>query len=106
MSYDRQCPSCGGFCGRGGCEQEPVAWMCSDESMTHKDYTRFARTKNELWNIPVYTTPPTRKPLSYDEACTYIALHIRGGPESLEMLSQLIDLIRAIERAHGIGGNE
>lgn len=34
MSYDKQCSSCGGFCGRGGCkrenvkpEPEPVAWI-------------------------------------------------------------------------------
>jgi hypothetical protein len=25
MSYDRQCPSCGGFCGRGGCKVENVS---------------------------------------------------------------------------------
>ena len=24
MSYDRQCSSCGGFCGRGGCKRENV----------------------------------------------------------------------------------
>lgn len=51
----------------------------------------------------LYSAPPARKPLSYMEACTFIALNIEGGAESLEMQSQLVDLIRAVERAHGIG---
>lgn len=78
-------------------EQEPVAWMCSDESMTHKGYTRFARTKNELWNIPVYTTPPPRKPLTDAEIFNTAADYYEGyGFKALEFA-------RAIERAHGIG---
>jgi len=74
-------------------EQEPVAWMCSDESMTHKGYSRFARNKNELWNIPVYTTPPTRKPLT-DEEIDNLELPPNG--------CTMRELVRAIERAHGI----
>jgi hypothetical protein len=41
-------------------EQEPVAWMCSDESLAHKGYERFSRNCQGAWNIPVYTTPPQR----------------------------------------------
>ena len=53
----------------------------------------------------LYSEPPVRKSLSYMEACTFIALNIEGGAESLEMQSQLVDLIRAVERAHGIGSD-
>ena len=37
-------------------KQEPVAWMCSDESLLHKGYSRFSRNCEGAWNIPVYTT--------------------------------------------------
>jgi hypothetical protein len=39
-------------------KQEPVAWMCADESLVHKGYSRFLRNCQGDWNIPVYTTPP------------------------------------------------
>lgn len=35
--------------------QEPVAWMCSDESLVSKGYERFSRNCEGAWNIPVYT---------------------------------------------------
>lgn len=106
MIYDKQCSSCGGFCGRGGCKREnvkpePVAVVTSqtgDPAITmswHHEPALPIGTK-------LYAAPPARKPLSYMEACTFIALNIEGGVESLEMQSQLVDLIRAVERAHGI----
>lgn len=36
--------------------QEPVAWMCSDESLVSKGYSRFSGNCEGAWNIPVYTT--------------------------------------------------
>lgn len=48
-------------------QQEPIAWMCSDESLVSKGYSRFSRTCEGEWNIPVYTKPqapqaaPTRE---------------------------------------------
>lgn len=38
--------------------EKPVAWMCSDESLVHKGYSRFSRNCEGDWNIPVYTAPP------------------------------------------------
>jgi hypothetical protein len=38
-------------------EQQPVAWMCADEGLAQKGYSRFSRTKGGAWNIPVYTHP-------------------------------------------------
>ena len=86
-------------------EPEPVAVVTSqtgDPSITmswHHEPALPIGTK-------LYTTPPTRKPLSYMEACTFIAFNIENGAESLEMQSQLVDLIRAVERAHGIKPTE
>lgn len=37
--------------------EEPVAWMCSDEELLHKGYSRFSKTCVGEWNIPVYTHP-------------------------------------------------
>ena len=33
MSYDRQCSSCGGFCGRGGCKRENVKVIKQREAL-------------------------------------------------------------------------
>ena len=41
-------------------EQEPVAWMCSDE-LVRKGYIRISNSKDETWNIPLYTAPPKRE---------------------------------------------
>jgi hypothetical protein len=42
-------------------EQEPVAWMCSDENLANKGYSRFSKDKYGAWNIPVFTHPPRRE---------------------------------------------
>ena len=62
--YPRTCKKCG----LGPCiaqpktqpEQEPVAWMCADESLINKGYARFSHVCMGDWKIPVYTTPPQR----------------------------------------------
>jgi hypothetical protein len=86
-------------------EQEPVAWRhwIYVDGEKFPQLTLVPRTDKDE---PLYAAPPARKPLSYMEACTFIALNIEGGAESLEMQSQLVDLIRAVERAHGIRGEE
>ena len=73
MSYDRQCSSCGGICGRGWCERENV------KRPARKPLTDYQiRQIDELvW-----------KELSYEEK-TF-------GQFALKMA-------KAIERAHGIG---
>ena len=76
-------------------EQEPVAWMCADEDMTRKGYSRFSRNCEGEWNIPVYTTPPTRKPLT-DEDISAIMQSMATYTWDAHMLA------RAVERAHGI----
>jgi hypothetical protein len=46
-------------CARGLEEprEEPVAWMCDNENLVAKGYSRFSKDKDGAWNIPVYTNP-------------------------------------------------
>jgi len=46
---------------------EPVAWMCSSPELMAKGYKRFSSRCEGDWNIPVYTAPPQRKPLTDEE---------------------------------------
>jgi hypothetical protein len=78
-------------------EQEPVAWKVIDG--THGGYM-FSRIKptehtykyNEV--IPLYTSPPRRKPLSDEEVYSI------GNKYAFHAA------VREIERIHGIGGGE
>jgi len=35
-------------------QQEPVAWMTTDETLINKGYNRFSPTQSDQWNISVY----------------------------------------------------
>jgi len=57
---DRQCPSCGGFCKKSGCEREnvkrehgPLVWM--------NKYGHVASFQNEEYKDPLYTAPPKKE---------------------------------------------
>ena len=89
------CAVCAGGVSKN--EQEPVAWMCADEDMTRKGYSRFSRNCEGEWNIPVYTAPPARKPLT-DEDISAIVQSMSAYTWDAHMLA------RAIEKAHGITG--
>lgn len=83
-------------------EQEPVAWMCADEGLAQKGYSRFSRTKEGAWNIPVYTHPPQRKPLA-DKEIDSVTIEQWGEMKGYPLAAHRA-FARAIERAHGIGG--
>ena len=76
-------------------EQEPVAWMCADEDMTRKGYSRFSRNCEGEWNIPVYTAPPARKPLTDEQIKSMWGMY--------EYREYSVEFAREIELAHGIG---
>ena len=77
MSYDRQCSSCGGFCGRGGCKRENVK-PPARKPLTDEQLRKLARDAGiKLMN---------------DEA-----LALGYLPAAIKKFA------RAIERAHGIG---
>ena len=69
-------------------EQEPVAWM--NDMGTHIDLNVSGR------GIPLYTTPPQRKPLT-DEDVERIVREARVGEHGIGYT-----IARAIEAAHGI----
>ena len=117
MSYDRQCSSCGGFCGRGGCkrenvkpEQEPVAWAHQPPGMS-TIYSIEPIPGPD--SIPLYATPPARKPLTDEEIKNALMvdpapiyrLMTTGCITGAELNEIMKRVARAIERAHGIGSD-
>jgi hypothetical protein len=78
-------------------EQEPVAWMCADEDLVRKGYSRFSRTKDGAWSIPVYTHPPRREWLGLTEE--EIVDIWAAVSEDYNDEINIIELGRAIEQA-------
>ena len=74
-------------------EQEPVAWM---QDTTAGLYVE--PQQDRYHTVPLYTAPPQRKPLTEDEI-SEIAMDC-----SLVTPSDIY-FARAIEKAHGIGGD-
>ena len=70
--------------------QEPVAWLYEEgaDSTLHWN-------KPPLYGTPLYSAPPQRKPLT-DEEINALELPPSGT-------ATVRDLVRLIERAHGIG---
>jgi hypothetical protein len=92
-------------------EQEPVAWMWTRNyeggGYTNKvfeflnDAEEYAKDSKTLKSPdiirPLYTAPPKREPLSDEEIYEIF---------SKNEWNKFIELARAIEKAHGIGGGE
>jgi len=76
-------------------EQEPVAWLSIDS--IGERYLCFSKPNDNDEVHALYTAPPQRKPLTEDEI-DGIAINYDGLPNSF------LELARAIEKAHGIGG--
>jgi hypothetical protein len=88
-------------------QQEPVAWMFEDdEDNGHKTFRQTPPSPEavaylEKWNrpawVPIYTYPPAqRKPLTDEQIGD-----LKGGYQS-GRIGSFVELIRAIEAAHGI----
>ena len=82
-------------------EQEPVAYVVALDgqpiSMTVP--VNCLDKLSALHNAPLYTTPPKRQPLTDGEIWD---LHIKMSAALNCKLSDLIELTRAVEAAHGI----
>ena len=110
---DRQCSSCGGFCGRGGCKREnvkpepnlalpepkPVVWI------RHENEWVGLAPKERL---PIETPrPDARKPLTDYQIRQIDELVWKELTYEEKTLGQFaLKMARAIERAHGIGDKE
>ena len=81
-------------------EQEPVAWKVIDKTNGNYMFSRIKPTERSYKYdvvIPLYTPPPKRTSLS-EEAVGELLM---GG-----FSTHMMDLVRMIEKAHGIGGGE
>jgi hypothetical protein len=86
-------------CCRNPKQAEPVAWVLPDLLPV------FSFKTAQLWKrpfaedqIPLYTAPPQRKPLTEEEI-----YEMYSEPSSD---AEMVEFARAIERAHGIGGDD
>ena len=77
MSYDRQCSSCGGFCGRGGCKRENVK-----------------PEQEPVYQISLTNGSAKAAWIHVDEATYYIAPGVVYHTQCY---------VKVIKRAHGIG---
>jgi hypothetical protein len=87
-------------------EQEPVAWYDSISGWT--DFTfykphRKPSSPSAKW-IPLYTHPPQRKPLTDEEIELLAVKHAPPIDPAFAQHDDFIEFVRAVERAHGIGG--
>ncbi len=82
-------------------EQEPVAWMLIDKetgARIPKAYKPEHGVNKDRWELyPLFASPPTREPLSDEEICEILLKKEWRG---------FVELVRIIEKAHGIGGGE
>ena len=85
---DRQCPSCGGFCGRGGCERE----------MERLQELRRCAMQNHDAIVDSIQYMYKRKPLTEPELNA-----IEPTWPCHWKYEEVLAFVRAIERAHGIG---
>lgn len=80
-------------------EQQPEAWIIVNKETGYRtqvsDLTPFLYHREIFEVIPLYTSPPKREPLSDKD----IGELLMGG-----FSTHLIDLVRMVEKAHGIGG--
>ena len=84
--------------------QEPVAWLrLRDGKLWHNDGGNFG----DDW-MPLYTAPPQRKPLTRKGALAIVDAQEAYRKTGLPMFyrDQAYNMIRAVERAHGIGGQD
>jgi hypothetical protein len=76
-------------------EQEPVAWANPHDL---QNFDMKVRTNGgPLHTVPLYTTPPQRKPLTHPQ------IHELDWPDGVAF-DEILLFVRAIEAAHGITG--
>jgi hypothetical protein len=95
-------------------KDEPAAWMYPDDLKRFETSEAYAEaysiemvspTQGET--LPLYTTPPQRKPLTDEEMQRIIHEHTKLNPnqrDDKQLIGYIINATRAIEAAHGIKG--
>lgn len=106
---DRQCSSCGGFCGRGGCKRENVKVNKQREAMQFALETLediFGKKKIDVTAINMLREAlyePARKPLSDERLDQIIASNVTITDRNL--YGAVYMAIREVEQEHGIGSD-
>jgi hypothetical protein len=78
-------------------EQEPVAWRWGIPKLKNGDFEwRYSLNQTRPDAIPLYTTPPQRKPLTDEEVNKLV--------DDEDWYNDPHGFVRAIEAAHGIKG--
>jgi hypothetical protein len=88
-------------------EQEPVAWMYQDKSTHEVKFQKHMRgfvDHGATYETPLYTAPTPRKPLTDEEIELLAVKHAPPIDPAFAQHDDFIEFARAIERAHGIGG--
>ena len=83
-------------------EQEPVGWFEAPHGAFRANPAYKLGFPSELltWNIPLYIDPPQRKPLTVAD----IKGILEFGLQTWKLSESTVEFARAIEAAHGIGG--
>ena len=87
--------------------EEPVAWYRPSEEgydSAFRDHATVVACTGNKWEgwIPLYTHPPRREPLTEEEIRRLYRKAWTPESEADEVLA----FARAVERAHGVGGDE
>ena len=92
-------------------KQEPVGWLDSNDKLAefmHKDlkaeHDKRDSSTPRYFQIPVYTTPPQRKPLKDEEIYSLADSLEIWNEDDEEWILDPNTFARAIEAAHGIKG--
>jgi len=84
-------------------EQEPVAWATMVGDFAHVRWGSERPNYPIPYEVPLYTTPPHRKPLTDVEIWnTYKNLWMFHPAEEPRLAGDVLKFARAIEQAHGI----
>ncbi|NCX55644.1 MAG: hypothetical protein EBW87_00380 [Burkholderiaceae bacterium] len=84
-------------------KDEPVAWMRDDSVTADTIWGKYGPKKVFDSDMPLYTTPPQRKPLTDDEIQDALEAEFLGCDTKRNWQDDL-RVARAIEAAHGIKG--
>ena len=86
---------------------EPVAWVRLEAWKSGKDWPDDCFTALPAEGLtPVYTAPPQRKPLTEGMLMGVYIDFDRAADPAWSKAEYLLHFARAVERAHGIGGQE
>jgi hypothetical protein len=83
-------------------EQQPEAWIIVNKETGYRTQVAsiapFMYEKKRFEVIPLYTHPK-REPLSHEQ-------YMKFFTDTYNSVNPITDFVRAIEKAHGIGGGE